>query len=138
MATDLTRANNSITVPLELLGDIRRLIEETRLAVATSVNAGLTMLYWHIGKRINEEILNGERAEYGKQILATLSQELVRDYGRGFSYSALTRMVRFTQTFHDEQMVATLPQELSWSPKNSNDEISHLRLRGIAQSIATQ
>jgi len=115
MTTDLRRPNNSITAPLELLGDIRRLIEETRLAVATTVNVGLTMLYWHIGKRINEDMLNGERAEYGKQILATLSQELVQDYGRGFSYSALTRMVRFAQTFQDEQMVATLSQELSWS-----------------------
>lgn len=115
MATDLTKGDNSITVPVELLGDIRQLIEETRLAVAATVNVGLTMLYWHIGKRINEEILSGERAEYGKQILATLSQELVRDYGRGFSYSALTRMILFAQIFHDEQMIATLSQELSWS-----------------------
>ncbi len=41
-----------------LLGDIRKMIEETRAGVAATVNAGLTMLYWRIGSRINQEILN--------------------------------------------------------------------------------
>lgn len=57
-----------------LLGDIRRMIEDARSAVATAVNVSLTMLYWRIGKRISEEILKGNRAEYGQKILATLSQ----------------------------------------------------------------
>lgn len=59
----------------ELLNDVRRMIEETRSAVATTVNAGLTMLYWSIGKRINGEILKGDRTDYGKKIVATLSQQ---------------------------------------------------------------
>lgn len=59
-----------------LLSDIRKLIEESRQAVATTVNVGMTLLYWRVGKRINEETLKGKRADYGKQILATLSQEL--------------------------------------------------------------
>jgi hypothetical protein len=42
-----------------LVSEIRQMIEETRSVVATAVNAGLTMLYWHIGKRIQEEILRG-------------------------------------------------------------------------------
>ena len=115
MGSNLTRSSNPPLVPKDLLGDIRRLIEETRSAVARTVNTGLTMLYWRIGKRINEEILNGQRADYGKQMLATLSQELTRNYGRGFSYSSLTRMVRFAQAFPDGPIVATLSQQLSWS-----------------------
>ncbi len=99
----------------ELFADIRGMIEETRAAVAATVNAGLTILYWRIGKRINEEILGHDRAEYGKEILATLSQELTRDYGRGFSYSTLTRMVRFAEAFPEEPIIATLSQTLSWS-----------------------
>ncbi len=43
---------------------------------AATVNAGLTVLYWRIGMRINKEIFKRKRAAYGKQILATLSQEL--------------------------------------------------------------
>jgi len=82
---------------------------------SVTVNAALTMLYWRIGKRINEEILKGGRAEYGKEILATVSQELARDYGKGFSYSGLTRMLKFSDIFPDREIVATLSQTLSWS-----------------------
>jgi hypothetical protein len=98
-----------------LLEDLRRMIEETRQGVAATVNAALTLLYWRVGNRINEEILKGERAEYGAEILATVSQELVRDYGKGFSYSALTRMIKFREAFPDRKIVATLSQTLSWS-----------------------
>ncbi len=99
----------------KLLGDIRSMIDETRAVVASTVNAGLTMLYWRIGSRINQEILKGKRADYGKQILATLSQELIRDYGDGFSYTALTRMVKFAECFPDAEIVATLAQQSGWS-----------------------
>ena len=99
----------------ELLVDLRRLIDETRAAVAATVNVGLTLLYWRLGRRINEEILQGERAEYGKQTVSTVSRQLRMEYGRGFSYSALTRMVKFAEVFHDPEIVATLSQQLSWS-----------------------
>jgi len=98
-----------------LLKDIRRMIEETRSAVAVTVNAGLTMLYWKVGKRINEEILKGKRAGYGERIVATLSQELSREYGQGFNYSSLTRMVRFAEVFPDIEIVATLSRQMGWS-----------------------
>ncbi len=102
-------------VSVRLLGDIRRLIEEARASVAVAVNAGLTLLYWRIGSRINQEVLKGRRGDYGKQILATLSQELARDYGDGFSYTALTRMVKFAECFPGSEIVATLSRQLSWS-----------------------
>lgn len=73
------------------------------------------MLYWRIGRRINQEILKEGRAEYGKGILATLSQDLSQNYGNGFSYSALTRMVKFYESFQDKKIIATLSQQLSWS-----------------------
>lgn len=98
-----------------LIHDIRRMIDKARTLVASAVNAGLTKLYWEIGKRIHQEILKGDRADYGKQILATLSQELSKSYGSGFSYSALTRMVKFYESFQDEKIVAALSQQLSWS-----------------------
>ena len=98
-----------------LLADLRQLIEEARHAVTVTVNAGLTMLYWRIGNRIRQDILQNERAEYGKEILATVSQTLTQAYGRGFDYTALTRMVKFSEVFEEEQIVATLSQTLSWS-----------------------
>ena len=98
-----------------LFSEIRAMIEESRGNVAIVVNATLTLLYWRIGRRINEEILNGKRADYGDEILATLSQQLMQEYGSGFSYSALTRMVKFTEAFPEERIVAALSQILSWS-----------------------
>jgi predicted nuclease of restriction endonuclease-like (RecB) superfamily len=91
------------------------MIEEARVRVATAANAELTLLYWRIGRRISEEILSGERARYGEAIIATLSQQLVTEYGRGFTYTALTRMVGFFEAFPDETIVAALSQQLSWS-----------------------
>jgi hypothetical protein len=98
-----------------LLQDIRSLIDAAKSAVAVHVNAAFTCLYWQVGKRISVEVLDSHRAEYGQQILATVSQELTREYGQGFNYSALARIVKFTESFPDTKIVATLWQQLSWS-----------------------
>jgi len=99
-----------------LLDDIKVLIEQARQQVAVAVNVGLTLLYWQVGQRIRSELLQEKyRAAYGKQILATLSQELTQRYGKGFTESALNRMVKFAEVFPDPQIVATLSQQLSWS-----------------------
>jgi len=98
-----------------LISELRGLIDQARRHVAQTANSTLTMLYWHVGRRIHQQVLTDGRADYGVQILATLSQELVRDYGKGFNLSALTRMVKFGEVFPDEQIIATLSRELSWS-----------------------
>ncbi|MCQ8116082.1 PDDEXK nuclease domain-containing protein [Methylomonas rosea] len=99
--------------------EIRQLIVEARSRVAVTVNAELTLLYWQIGSRINTEILQGQRAEYGKQIVATLAQQLTDEYGKGWGVRHLRDCLRFAEAFPDEQIVHTLCAELSWS---------HLRL----------
>jgi predicted nuclease of restriction endonuclease-like (RecB) superfamily len=98
-----------------LLGDIRSLIDEARRVAAVAVNVGLTMLYWRIGKRIREDVLASRRASYGEEIVATLSRQLVADYGRGFETKNLHRMLQFAEAFPDEAIVATLWRHLSWS-----------------------
>jgi predicted nuclease of restriction endonuclease-like (RecB) superfamily len=109
-------ADKSLALHTDMLfSELRSLIEETRADVAISVNASLTMLYWQVGRRIREEILKGERGGYGKQIVATLSRQLVADYGNGFSAKNLHRMVQLAEVFGDEQIVVTLSRQLSWS-----------------------
>ncbi|MEK6646433.1 MAG: PDDEXK nuclease domain-containing protein [Candidatus Firestonebacteria bacterium] len=98
-----------------IVEDIRGLIESTRGRVATIVNTELTLLYWRIGKRIQEEILKEKRAEYGAQIVITLSQQLVAEYGEGFSDKNLRHMVRFAEVFPDIQIVSALSRQLSWT-----------------------
>lgn len=99
---DVPNKTNSI------IGEIRLLIESARERVASFANAQLTMLYWRVGERIYREILNKERAEYGSQILSTLSAELIPVYGDGFSERNLARMVKFAEYFPQEQIVVTL------------------------------
>jgi predicted nuclease of restriction endonuclease-like (RecB) superfamily len=101
--------------PDALLDDLRGLIDAAREHVAQSANSTLTMLYWQVGQRIRDEVLNQGRADYGEQIVATLSQQLQPLYGRGFTRTALARMVKFAELFADRPMVATLSQQLSWS-----------------------
>jgi predicted nuclease of restriction endonuclease-like (RecB) superfamily len=100
---------------IQIFEDIRQMINASRLAVSQTVNTGLTLLYWSIGKRINDEILEGQRAEYGKRILPTLSAKLVEHYGNGYSERSLKRMIDFALQFPDAQYVAVLSKQLSWS-----------------------
>jgi len=98
-----------------LLSDLRNLVQSARQRIASTAYSTQTLLCWHLGRRLLNEKLHGGRAEYGKQILVTVSQELAAEYGRGFSYAELTRMVRFAQLFPEHNMVVTLSQQLSWS-----------------------
>lgn len=105
----------SAPVPTELLSDIKTLIEDGRRQAAVAVNMGLTLLYWRVGQRINVEVLQGERAAYGEQIVATLSQQLSIDHGRGFGIKNLRHMMRFAEVFSSIDIVSTLSRQLSWS-----------------------
>ena len=98
-----------------LVAELRQLIDEARHRVASSANAELTMLYWRIGSRVRTEILQNERAEYGEQIVATVSRQLSEDYGKGFDRANLFRMMQFSEQFSEEQIVVTLSRQLSWS-----------------------
>jgi hypothetical protein len=95
-----------------LLDDLKTLIDQARQQVAVAVNAGLTLLYWQVGQRILKDLLlEKERAAYGEEIVATLSRQLMQRYGKGFTKSALNRMVQFAEVFPDPQIVATLSQQ---------------------------
>ena len=104
-----------VTLQESLINDLRTLINEARNKVALTVNTEITLLYWHIGKRINEEVLGNQRAEYGKQIVSTVSTQLTKEYGRGFELRNLRRMMQFAELFPDFQIVSTVSRQLSWS-----------------------
>lgn len=98
-----------------IFDEIKSLIEDSRQQIAVTVNATMTMLYWQIGKRINQEILKDQRAEYGKQVIATLSQQLVIEYGTGWSEKQLRHCIRFAEVFPEFEIVSTVWRQLSWS-----------------------
>lgn len=100
----------------QLMDDLQLIINSAKVRVASAANAELTMMYWHIGKRINCEILGNQRAEYGKQIVSTVSTQLQRIYGnKGFESRSIRRMMQFASKFVDENVITTLSQQLSWS-----------------------
>ncbi len=98
-----------------LLGDLRELIESSRLRVAVTVASESVLLYWQVGRRIRVDLLHEERAGYGQQIVSTVSRELTAEYGRGFSRPNLHRMLKFAEMYPDEEIVATLAAHLNWS-----------------------
>ena len=109
--TDVT----AVVDEASLLADLRKLVQSARQRIATAAYSTQTLLCWHLGRRLLRENLHGVRAAYGKQILVTVSRELTGEYGRGFSYAELARMVQFAQLFPEEGIVVTLSQQLSWS-----------------------
>ncbi len=95
--------------------EIKNLIESSKNKVAVSVNAEMTMLYWQIGNKVNEEIEKYNEDTYGKKIVATLWRQLSDEYGNSFSEKNLRRMMQFAKTFPEKQIVSALSKQLSWS-----------------------
>ena len=106
---------NKIFHNTSLLNELSLLIEQTQHQITQQANSALTMLFWHVGFRINQEILENKRADYGKQIVVTVSRQLVEKYGRNFEEKNLRRMLQFSEMFSEKEIVVTLSRQLSWS-----------------------
>jgi predicted nuclease of restriction endonuclease-like (RecB) superfamily len=98
-----------------LLDRVSTLIERARSFVASQANATLTLRNWYIGQMTHVEVLGEQRAGYAEEIVATLSPQLTKRYGRGFEKASLYRMIKFAQAFPDQEIVASLSPQLSWS-----------------------
>ena len=99
----------------KLFIEVSNLIDQSRAKVAMQANSTLTILFWQVGKRINDDILQNQRAEYGKQIVPTLSAQLENAYGKNFALRNLRRMMQFAESFPDMQIVSPVATQLSWS-----------------------
>lgn len=104
---------DNLTTRPDLLDDLRQLISDARQQAAQAVNSALTLTYWKV--RIHLEILQQQRAGYGKQIVSALSAQLVPEFGNGFQEKSLRRMIQFAEVYPDQQIVATLSRQLTWS-----------------------
>lgn len=99
----------------DLLNELVVLIEKTKTQVISHINSSLTVLFWHVGNRILSHNLQNKRAEYGKQIVVTVSRELVEKFGRNYEEKNLRRMIQFAEKYTDIENVVTLSRHLSWS-----------------------
>ena len=99
---------------VHLYKDICRVIEQARSYVAQTTNSSLTLMYWQIGDRINKELLDGERAAYGKQIVSQLATKLQEQYGkRGFDEKNIRRMIQFAQIYPNQEIVVSLIRQFT-------------------------
>jgi predicted nuclease of restriction endonuclease-like (RecB) superfamily len=99
----------------EVTKEIQLLIEQSKQQIALSVNTTMSQMYWQIGRKINQEVLQNERGAYGKQIVVLLSRQLTTEYGTSFSEKNLRRMMQFATCFPDEKIVASMIRQLSWT-----------------------
>lgn len=98
-----------------LVEELKQLILNTKEKVAISVNSSLTLLYWSIGRKIQEEIIKDNRAKYGEQIVHSVSTQLGQEFGSGYTKRNIQNMIRFYKTFNDEKKVHSLSAQLSWT-----------------------
>lgn len=99
-----------------LMQDLRQIVDQARIHVAATANYELTMMYWHIGERINREVLDNQRAEYGKQIVSQVATQLQSEFGKkGFETRNIRRMMQFASSFPQESIVSQLASQLTWS-----------------------
>ncbi|KIM12983.1 MAG: hypothetical protein KU38_02775 [Sulfurovum sp. FS08-3] len=95
--------------------DIKELLQSARNKVYQTINTTMTQTYYEIGKRIVEEEQGGEtRAEYGTALLKSLSIELCKEFGKGFSVDNLENMRKFYMAFPISETVSR-KFNLSWS-----------------------
>lgn len=98
-----------------LFQELSKLIEQGKRQVTAQINSTMTLVYWQVGKRINEDILGNKRSEYGKQIVSTLSSQLTEKYGKSFSAKNLHRMRQFAEIYPEQEIVVSAIRQLSWT-----------------------
>ncbi len=100
------------TQETQLYDDVCQIIDGARGRIATYVNTEACLTNWYIGKRIKEDVLFNQRAEYGKQVVRNLSLKLTERYGSGWSEKTLRHCLRSAETFSEENMSGTSPLTL--------------------------
>jgi predicted nuclease of restriction endonuclease-like (RecB) superfamily len=98
-----------------LFKDLISIVESSRRQFASQANMALSFTYWQVGKRINNDLLDNQRADYGKKIVVSAARHLTLQFGMSFDEKNLRRMMQFAQIFNDEQIVVSLIRQLSWT-----------------------
>ena len=104
---------------IEMLKEIKQLVYQARSRAFTAVNREMLKAYFEIGRRIVEEEQKGKkRAEYGEELLENLSRNLIQEFGRGFSVTALKNMRKFHLMYKKEigqSVTDEFPFKLTWT-----------------------
>src|SRR3990167_2227054 len=103
------------TSEVQLFKEISGLIESARQHSLQLLNKTSVVLYWHIGHKINQNILDEKRAKYGANIIQDLALQLQTHYGRGFGRRVIERCIQFARFFPEEKIILALSSYLTWT-----------------------
>ena len=106
-----------------LFQQVVELLQNARQEVLRTVNQTMTITYFEIGRMIVEEEQSGkDRAEYGKQILKGLSEELKKEFGKGFSTDNLENMRKFYLAYSISESLTRILQIINSPSLMTNSE----------------
>ena len=121
-----------------LARDVSTLIQSAKQRAAVAINSELTLLYWQVGQRIKQDVLGGQRAGYGKQVVANLSKVLTAQFGRGWSKRNLLQLIKFAEVYPDAEIVHALRAQLSWTHIRQLITIDDALKRNFYTTMAVQ
>ena len=110
--SDIEQKNNGENI---LFNDVCGIIDDARRRVAVYVNSEICLTKWYVGKRIKEDVLYNQRAEYGKQIVKNLAVRLTDIYGGGWGYESLKHCLRAAETFSENEIRYAVRTQFSWT-----------------------
>lgn len=101
---------------MNYINDIKNILSQARQQVYVAINSAMVEAYWRIGEHIVLEEQNGKnRAEYGKEVIKNISEELTKEFGKGFSERTVRNFRQFYLTFPDFEIWQPLIAKLSWT-----------------------
>lgn len=108
--------------------EIKQIVAQARQKAYAAINSAMVDAYWQMGKRIVEQEQFGkERADYGAQLLKSLSKELTAEFGKGFSVGSLYYYRQFYLIF--PEIFATPWRILTWSHYKRLMQVSNTNAR---------
>ena len=110
------KKENPIAVYQSMIADIKQIIISGQKYAYNAASKAMVLTYWQVGRRIVEQEQEGkERAEYGKALMETLSEELTREFGKSYSKRNLQYFRKFYLAFSDEEIVNARVHNLNWT-----------------------
>ena len=115
---------------MEVVFDLKRIIDTGLNAAYSSVSTTAVHPYWCVGKRIVQEEQGGQsRAGYGRRLLSTIAQELAREYGDNYSERNLRSYRQFYLNFTDFEIWNACVPNLTWTHYRSLIRVENVDAR---------
>ena len=116
------------------LAALKQIIQQARQKAYSAINFAQVEANWLLGRHIVEQEQSGsERAEYGKYVIKIASQELTKEFGKGFSQKTLKSFRKFYLTFSELSIGGTVSPQFKAIGATLSPQ-----LKQITQTVSAQ